>query len=627
VWTNPTQVVGYTCQGNTFNGASQLVQLNSSGNFTAINASNLTNLNSSNMLVGSVTTNNASIISTDSANTAFSKLQSQITASIGTGVTSITGTSNQVIASASTGAVTLSLPQNIDVTASPRFSSVQLNNGSYAVTLNAGTLTNNRIVTFPDAATNTIQPTTLLASNWVQYIDSFGTQHLNQPAFTNISGTIANTQLPGGGVNGATQLVELNSSGALPAVSGVNLTNLNGSSITSGTVSAAYLPQASASASGVVTLDGTSIVSNAGIISTEDVLITGQNLNAYYYPTFVTLGSYGYQTLFADSTSVFQYNPSTGTLRSTVIDATTFSGNVGTSGTVTDPTTSAPNTLNTALSNLYTAISGAGVETVGIIDSQTASSNGAQIFGSDIFFQSASALNPGMINTGTQTFAGAKTFTSAITANLTGSVTGNVGTSGTAYDPTTSTPGVTLNTVLSNIYTTASGGIDTAGNFSPVFTTSVTSGNLSFTPVSQNANTFYAGPNGSSGNAVFRTIVAADLPSSQVNTTWTPTDGSGSGLSFTINYATYSQISNMIRFTTSITYPATADGAYAIISGLPVGAFNVELAQGISNSPSKILMSVMVTGTTLVLCDAKGLPVPNSDLSNATIIISGSYCS
>lgn len=42
------------------------------------------------------------------------------------GVTSITGTTNQIIASSSTGAVTLSLPQNIATTSSPTFASMTL---------------------------------------------------------------------------------------------------------------------------------------------------------------------------------------------------------------------------------------------------------------------------------------------------------------------------------------------------------------------------------------------------------------------------------------------------------------------------------------------------------------------
>jgi len=52
----------------------------------------------------------------------------------GTGVTSITGTANQVIASASTGAVTLSLPQSIATTSTPQFGQMGLGTASVAAT-------------------------------------------------------------------------------------------------------------------------------------------------------------------------------------------------------------------------------------------------------------------------------------------------------------------------------------------------------------------------------------------------------------------------------------------------------------------------------------------------------------
>ncbi len=61
------------------------------------------------------------------------------------------------------------------------------------------------------------------------------------------SGTVAdarlsgNVTLQGNSFNGASQLVQLNGSTQLPAVSGVNLTNLNGSNIASGTVADARL--------------------------------------------------------------------------------------------------------------------------------------------------------------------------------------------------------------------------------------------------------------------------------------------------------------------------------------------------------------------------------------------------
>ena len=53
-----------------------------------------------------------------------------------TGVTSLTGTANQITVSAATGGVTLSTPQNINSTATPTFGGLTINGG---VTLNAGT--------------------------------------------------------------------------------------------------------------------------------------------------------------------------------------------------------------------------------------------------------------------------------------------------------------------------------------------------------------------------------------------------------------------------------------------------------------------------------------------------------
>ncbi len=47
------------------------------------------------------------------------------------GVTSITGTANQVIASGATGAVTLSLPQDIETSSTPTFGALTLNNASF----------------------------------------------------------------------------------------------------------------------------------------------------------------------------------------------------------------------------------------------------------------------------------------------------------------------------------------------------------------------------------------------------------------------------------------------------------------------------------------------------------------
>jgi hypothetical protein len=64
---------------------------------------------------------------------------------------------------------------------------------------------------------------------------------------------------------------------------------------------------------------------------------------------------------------------------------------------------------------------GAGVNAVGLLDSQTKSSDGAVISGTSIYLQTADVSNPGLVSTGTQSFAGDKTFTG--TTSFTGAGT------------------------------------------------------------------------------------------------------------------------------------------------------------------------------------------------------------
>lgn len=61
--------------------------------------------------------------------------------------------------------------------------------------------------------------------------------------------------------------------------------------------------------------------------------------------------------------------------------------------------------------------------------------------------------------------------------------------------------------------TSTIGTVTTVGALSPLFTTSNATTTPTFSLISQSANKFFASPNGSSGVASFRSIVAADLPS------------------------------------------------------------------------------------------------------------------
>lgn len=152
-----------TTQGNSFNGASQLVQLNGSTQLPAISGVNLTALNASNIASGTI---------------ADARLSAQVTVQGNT-----------------------------------------FNGASQLVQMNASTQL---------PALNGVNLTTLNASNIS-------------------SGTIADARLSsqvtvqGNTFNGANQLVRLDGATLLPAVSGINLTNLNASNLASGTIPDARL--------------------------------------------------------------------------------------------------------------------------------------------------------------------------------------------------------------------------------------------------------------------------------------------------------------------------------------------------------------------------------------------------
>jgi hypothetical protein len=77
---------------------------------------------------------------------------------------------------------------------------------------------------------------------------------------------------------------------------------------------------------------------------------------------------------------------------------------------------------------------GSGVTTIGAIDSQTKSANGAVISGNNLYLQTADASNVGLVSTSAQTFAGSKTFNAQAIFSAAGtalSVTNNASIGGT----------------------------------------------------------------------------------------------------------------------------------------------------------------------------------------------------
>lgn len=139
------------------------------------------------------------------------------------------------------------------------------------------------------------------------------------------------------------------------------------------------------------------------------------------------------------------------------------------------------------------------VLSIGMIDSNGASSNGASINGSNaLVMQSASVTVPGLVNNATQSFSGNKTFSGTISAsNLSGTNTGD--------QTITLTSDVTGSGTSSFATTVAFVGGSSAANVNTA---------TSLVNTAQSGNKVLASPaNGSSGNPAFRILVAADIPS------------------------------------------------------------------------------------------------------------------
>ena len=92
-----------------------------------------------------------------------------------------------------------------------------------------------------------------------------GSQIFNLNASSIASGNLPIANLPNGGVNGVSQLVQLDASGNLPSLNASALTNLSAANL-SGTIPSANLPIATTSTVGVVQV-GSNIDVAAGVIS------------------------------------------------------------------------------------------------------------------------------------------------------------------------------------------------------------------------------------------------------------------------------------------------------------------------------------------------------------------------
>ncbi|MBI4034394.1 hypothetical protein HY380_00680, partial [Candidatus Saccharibacteria bacterium] len=247
-----------TLQGNTFNNANQLVQLDGTTRLPVVSGVNLFDLDASNISIGTLvdarlTTNvplkNAANIFTATntfrrdAITAFAIQNAAGSANIFVADTN----DSRIAINQATANYTLDVAGdvNIGIADEYRIGGNPICDASGCVPASGS---NNYVQL--QAATPGVQQTghanisgTILAG----LFSGSGASLTSLNASNVSSGTLADSRLSttvtlqGNNFNGASQLVQLNGSTQLPAVSGVNLTNLNASNLASGTVPEARL--------------------------------------------------------------------------------------------------------------------------------------------------------------------------------------------------------------------------------------------------------------------------------------------------------------------------------------------------------------------------------------------------
>lgn len=110
--------------------------------------------------------------------------------------------------------------------------------------------------------------------------------------------------------------------------------------------------------------------------------------------------------------------------------------------------------------------------------------------------------------------------------------------------------------------------------------------------------------------------------------TWTPTDGSGAGLTFTLGDCTYTKIGRQVTVVGKVTYPSTANTANMIIAGLPfpLGAGNYASVGSIGYTSIATTVLNYLRGTASYFQGFRpGAIVKNSEMSNGQLDFSLTY--
>lgn len=111
-------------------------------------------------------------------------------------------------------------------------------------------------------------------------------------------------------------------------------------------------------------------------------------------------------------------------------------------------------------------------------------------------------------------------------------------------------------------------------------------------------------------------------------TTWTPTDASGAGLTFTTSKCVYSRVGNMVTVSGQIVFPATASGADVAISGLPFSVAAGSIAVGTIASDNGAAITAWTDPSSspyIRFRNAAYTLVANSSMSTKTAVLTMTY--
>lgn len=111
----------------------------------------------------------------------------------------------------------------------------------------------------------------------------------------------------------------------------------------------------------------------------------------------------------------------------------------------------------------------------------------------------------------------------------------------------------------------------------------------------------------------------------QIHAAWTPTDGSGAGLTLTVTSAGYRKIAtNLVWCRLHISYPVTADATASQIDGLPFPAAHICSAAVYTNDTGGATVA-KISSSSINIFAPKNVAITNANLSGAVVHITFTY--